>query len=77
MPGDGAPDRRRDGLCGRRAGVRQTQYSRKVDSYFLSALSGIAQSAMKFANDLRIAQSFEELEEPFEKHQDRLLRHAV
>ena len=44
-------------------------YSRKVDSYFLSALSGIAQSAMKFANDLRIAQSFEELEEPFEKHQ--------
>ena len=36
-------------------------YSRKVDSYFLSALSGIAQSAMKFANDLRIAQSFEEL----------------
>ena len=44
-------------------------YSRKVDSYFLSALSGIAQSAMKFANDLRIAQSFEELEEPFEKNQ--------
>lgn len=44
-------------------------YSRKVDSYFLSALSGVAQSAMKFANDLRIAQSFEELEEPFEKHQ--------
>lgn len=44
-------------------------YSRKVDSYFLSALSGIAQCAMKFANDLRIAQSFEELEEPFEKHQ--------
>ena len=34
-------------------------YSRKVDSYFLSALSGIAQSAMEFANDLRIAQSFE------------------
>ena len=44
-------------------------YSRKVDSYFLSVLSGIAQSAMKFANDLRILQSFEELEEPFEKNQ--------
>ena len=44
-------------------------YSRKVDSYFLSALSGIAQSAMKFANDLRILQSFEEVEEPFEKNQ--------
>lgn len=44
-------------------------YSRKVDSYFLGALSGIAQSAMKFANDLRILQSFEEVEEPFEKNQ--------
>ena len=44
-------------------------YSRKVDAYFLGALSGIAQSAMKFANDLRILQSFEEMEEPFEKDQ--------
>ena len=44
-------------------------YSRKVDSYFLSCLSGIAQSAMKFGNDLRILQSFEEMEEPFEQHQ--------
>ena len=44
-------------------------YSRKVDSYFLAALSGVAQSACKFANDLRILQSFEEMEEPFGKHQ--------
>ncbi len=44
-------------------------YSRKVDAYFLGALSGIAQSAYKFANDLRILQSFEEMEEPFEKKQ--------
>lgn len=44
-------------------------YSRKVDSYFLSALSGVAQSAYKFANDMRILQSFEEMEEPFEKNQ--------
>ncbi len=44
-------------------------YSRKVDSYFLNVLSGFAQSAMKFANDLRILQSFEEMEEPFEKNQ--------
>jgi len=44
-------------------------YSRKVDSYFLSVLSGIAQSAYKFSNDLRILQSFEEMEEPFEKTQ--------
>ena len=44
-------------------------YSRKVDSYFLSVLAGFAQSAYKFANDLRILQSFEEMEEPFEKNQ--------
>ncbi len=44
-------------------------YSRKTDSYFLGALSGIAQSAYKFSNDLRILQSFEEMEEPFEKSQ--------
>ncbi len=40
-------------------------YSRKVDAYMLSALSGVAQSAYKFSNDLRILQSFEEMEEPF------------
>ena len=44
-------------------------YSRKVDANFLSVLSGFAQSAYKFANDLRILQSFEEMEEPFETHQ--------
>ena len=44
-------------------------YSRKTDAYFLSVLSGIAQSAYKFSNDLRILQSFEEMEEPFEKTQ--------
>lgn len=44
-------------------------YSRKIDAQFLSVLSGIAQSASKFANDLRILQSFEEMEEPFQKDQ--------
>ena len=44
-------------------------YSRKTDAYIAGALSGIAQSAQKFANDLRILQSFEEMEEPFEKNQ--------
>ena len=44
-------------------------YSRKVDSYFLACLSGFAQSAYKFSNDLRLLQSFEEVEEPFEKSQ--------
>ena len=44
-------------------------YSRKTDAYFLAALSGFAQSACKFATDLRILQSFEEMEEPFEASQ--------
>ena len=44
-------------------------YSRKIDAYILSVLSGFSQSAYKFANDLRLLQSFEEIEEPFEKTQ--------
>ncbi len=44
-------------------------YSRKVDYNVLSALSGIAQSAMKFGNDMRLLASFKEMEEPFEKNQ--------
>ncbi|MEG0839564.1 MAG: adenylosuccinate lyase [Hydrogenoanaerobacterium sp.] len=44
-------------------------YSRKTDSFVLSTLSGIAQTACKFSNDLRILQSFKEMEEPFEPHQ--------
>ncbi len=44
-------------------------YSRKVDSFVLNVLSGIAQSAMKFSNDLRLLQHLKEIEEPFEKNQ--------
>jgi len=44
-------------------------YSRKTDFYVCAVLSGIAQSASKFANDLRILQNFKEMEEPFEKSQ--------
>lgn len=44
-------------------------YPRKLDSRLLSALSSIAQSAYKFAQDLRLLQSFREIEEPFEKNQ--------
>jgi len=51
------------------AAVTGQTYSRKVDAYFLGALSGIAQSACKFATDLRLLQSFEEMEEPFETSQ--------
>lgn len=44
-------------------------YSRKIDAQILSTLSGIAQSASKFSYDMRILQSFKEMEEPFEKGQ--------
>lgn len=44
-------------------------YSRKVDSRVLSVLAGIAQSAHKFSNDIRLLQHLKEIEEPFEKNQ--------
>lgn len=44
-------------------------YTRKLDYNVLSVLSMIAQSAYKFANDLRILQNMKEMEEPFEKNQ--------
>ena len=44
-------------------------YSRKVDAAVLATLSGIAQSASKFANDLRLLCHLKEVEEPFEAHQ--------
>ena len=44
-------------------------YSRKMDYQVVSVLSGIAQSASKFAYDLRLLANFKEMEEPFEKSQ--------
>ncbi len=44
-------------------------YSRKLDSQFLNVLAGIAQSASKFSNDIRLLQHLKEIEEPFEKNQ--------
>ena len=44
-------------------------YPRKFDYSVLSLLSQIAQSAYKFANDIRLLQSMKEIEEPFEKSQ--------
>ncbi len=44
-------------------------YPRKTDSAILNALSGIAQSAYKFANDMRLLQHDGQLEEPFESNQ--------
>jgi adenylosuccinate lyase len=44
-------------------------YSRKLDAQVLGVVSGVATSAAKFASDLRVLQSFGEIEEPFEKEQ--------
>lgn len=44
-------------------------YSRKLDSQFLNVLAGVAQSAAKFSNDIRLLQHLKEVEEPFEKNQ--------
>ncbi|MBR0374859.1 MAG: adenylosuccinate lyase [Mogibacterium sp.] len=73
--GDEAKVRRLDELIAEEFGfagcvpVSGQTYTRKVDYNILSTLSGIAQSASKFSNDLRILQSFGEMEEPFEKSQ--------
>ena len=44
-------------------------YTRKVDSRVLNVLSGIAQTAHKFSNDIRLLQHLKQVEEPFEKNQ--------
>jgi adenylosuccinate lyase len=44
-------------------------YTRKIDAGVLSAVSGVAATAAKFAGDIRVLQSFGEIEEPFEKEQ--------
>ncbi|MBO5569303.1 MAG: adenylosuccinate lyase [Clostridia bacterium] len=54
---------------GRVVPVSGQTYSRKVDYQVASVLSGIAQSASKFAYDMRLLASFKEMEEPFEKSQ--------
>ena len=44
-------------------------YSRKVDTRVINVLAGIAASAHKFSNDIRLLQHLKEIEEPFEKTQ--------
>lgn len=44
-------------------------YSRKVDSQIMFCLAGIAESAYKFSNDMRLLQHLKEVEEPFEEDQ--------
>jgi adenylosuccinate lyase len=44
-------------------------YSRKLDAFVLSVVAGLAASAAKFSGDIRMLQSFGEMEEPFEEEQ--------
>ena len=44
-------------------------YPRKLDSRILNTLSSVAQSAYRFANDIRLLQHMRQVEEPFEKEQ--------
>ena len=50
-------------------GVAGQTYPRKVDSRIMNALSSIAQSLYRMANDIRLLQHDRQLEEPFEKNQ--------
>ena len=51
------------------ASVSGQTYSRKTDYFVMSVLSGIAQSASKFANDIRLLSHLKEFDEPFESGQ--------
>jgi adenylosuccinate lyase len=50
-------------------GVTGQTYTRKTDYAFLATLAGVAQSASKFAHDIRLLSHLKEVEEPFEAHQ--------
>ena len=54
---------------GRSYPVSGQTYSRKIDSQAVNVLSGFAQSASKFAYDMRLLQHLREIEEPFEEEQ--------
>jgi adenylosuccinate lyase len=73
--GDHEKVKRLDELIAKKMGyqtcfaVSGQTYTRKLDSRMLAVLSGIAQSAAKFSNDIRLLQHLKEIEEPFEKNQ--------
>ena len=73
--GDHDKVRRLDGMIAEKMGfagvypVSGQTYSRKVDTRVVNVLAGIAASAHKFSNDIRLLQHLKEIEEPFEKSQ--------
>ena len=64
-----------DKLIAKKMGFKETfpvsgqTYSRKLDTRVINVLAGIAASAHKFSNDIRLLQHLKEVEEPFEKNQ--------
>ncbi len=73
--GDHEKCRRADRMIAEKMGfeacypVSGQTYSRKIDTRVVNVLAGIAQSAHKFSNDVRLLQHLKEVEEPFEKNQ--------
>ena len=73
--GDHEKCRKADAMIAEKMGFSQCYpvsgqtYSRKVDTRVLNVLAGIAQSAHKFTNDIRLLQHLKEVEEPIEKNQ--------
>jgi adenylosuccinate lyase len=73
--GDHEKVRRLDWLVTQKMGFKVSlpvtgqTYTRKLDAQVLSAVSGVAASAAKFASDVRMLQAFGEIEEPFETEQ--------
>ena len=73
--GDEEKCREADRIIARRMGyeacfpVSGQTYSRKLDTRVCNILAGIAASAHKFSNDIRLLQHLKEIEEPFEKSQ--------
>ncbi len=73
--GDQDKIRKIDPMIAKKMGFEKCQpvsgqtYTRKVDTRVLNVLAGIAASAHKFSNDIRLLQRLKEVEEPFEKNQ--------
>ena len=73
--GDHARIKKLDSLIAEKMGFKSCfpvsgqTYSRKVDTRVVNVLAGIAASAHKFSNDIRLLQHLKEIEEPFEKNQ--------
>src|SRR6266852_6109490 len=73
--GDESKVNRLEQLVAAKVGMRRSYpvsgqtYSRKIDSQVVFALSGFAQTASKFAYDMRLLQHLHEIEEPFEEEQ--------